>query len=148
MIPGTTLLAVVPPRRYMSHRGHTQDGNLSYFHDQDEAEAFRSEADSQLHHHPSSQRQLSLDCVEAVRTEVCMLVWFSCSLTMCVVVLGVGYWNACTLLNGCTLLECVYLIGTRGLYWNSCTLVECVYLIGMRVPFWNAYTRGVCPSYL
>lgn len=47
-----------------------QDGYLSYFQDQEEAEVYRSETDSQLHHHPSSQRQLSLDCVEAVRTEV------------------------------------------------------------------------------
>lgn len=46
-----------------------KDGYLSYFQDQDEAEVYRSETDSQLHHHPSSQRQLSLDCVEAVRTD-------------------------------------------------------------------------------
>lgn len=47
-----------------------QDGYLSYFQDQDEAETYRSEADARFHHHPSSQRQLSLGCVEAVRTEV------------------------------------------------------------------------------
>lgn len=48
-----------------------QDGYLSYFQDQEEAEGYRSkEGGSQFHHHPSSLRQLSLDCVEAVRTEV------------------------------------------------------------------------------
>ncbi|CAN0206812.1 unnamed protein product, partial [Pylaiella littoralis] len=47
-----------------------KDGYLSYFHNQEEAEGFRSkDGDSEFHHHPSSQRQLSLDCVEAVRTE-------------------------------------------------------------------------------
>ncbi|CAM9981588.1 unnamed protein product, partial [Hapterophycus canaliculatus] len=47
-----------------------KDGYLSYFHDQEEAEEYRSkDGSSQFHHHPSSQRQLSLDCVEAVRTE-------------------------------------------------------------------------------
>lgn len=48
-----------------------QDGYLSYFQDQEEAEVYRAkDGDSEFHHHPSSQRQLSLDCVEAVRTEV------------------------------------------------------------------------------
>ncbi|CAM9932078.1 unnamed protein product, partial [Ectocarpus sp. 8 AP-2014] len=47
-----------------------KDGYLSYFQDQEEAEGYRSkEGGSQFHHHPSSLRQLSLDCVEAVRTE-------------------------------------------------------------------------------
>eukprot|EP00903_Cladosiphon_okamuranus_P013952 g12976.t1 len=47
-----------------------KDGYLSYFQDQEEAEVYRSkDGDSEFHHHPSSQRQLSLDCVEAVRTE-------------------------------------------------------------------------------
>lgn len=51
--------------------GVVQDGYLSYFQDQEEAEVYRSkDGDSEFHHHPSSQRQLSLDCVEAVRTEV------------------------------------------------------------------------------
>lgn len=49
----------------------SQDGYLSYFRDQEEAEGYRSkDGSSQFHHHPSSQRQLLLDCVEAVRTEV------------------------------------------------------------------------------
>lgn len=48
----------------------TQDGYLSYFRDQEEAEAHRSDKDSQMRHHPSSQRQLAMETVEAVRTEV------------------------------------------------------------------------------